>query len=270
MNTNYVYIIKEREFLKTNENIYKLGRTAQNGLKRFNSYPKGSELIILRKCVDCKKYERELILLFKNKFILRKDIGREYFEAEEDEIVNEFNDYFSNCQPKKKGISNRALNLKPKKKLQKIKKIKNIKKCKQIFNLSVKNTNKLSQKIPIKKNILPDLEDISDNEYSDKDLDTFLSKENILLHSEDLRLKMFLNKLLVIDLKTFLIKMKMTVPRNKNEIINNILSTKKNINCILNILTISDLKKICQRLNIKTKSRFKKNDYINVLTQINK
>ena len=30
---NYIYLLQEREFLKTNENIYKIGKTMQENLK---------------------------------------------------------------------------------------------------------------------------------------------------------------------------------------------------------------------------------------------
>ncbi len=40
-----IYLIIEREFLKTDENIIKIGKTTQPLLKRYNSYPKGSKLM---------------------------------------------------------------------------------------------------------------------------------------------------------------------------------------------------------------------------------
>jgi len=79
--TNYIYLVKEREFIKTKENIYKIGRSKQENTKRFLQYPKGSELIIQSRCIDCIKTEKILINLFKTKFIHRRDIGNEYFEG---------------------------------------------------------------------------------------------------------------------------------------------------------------------------------------------
>jgi len=79
--TNYIYLVKEREFIKTNENIYKIGRSKQENTKRFLQYPKGSELIIQARCIDCIKTEKILIELFKKEFIHRRDIGNEYFEG---------------------------------------------------------------------------------------------------------------------------------------------------------------------------------------------
>ena len=38
MSANYVYLIQEREFIKTNEKIYKLGKSKQEHNKRANQY----------------------------------------------------------------------------------------------------------------------------------------------------------------------------------------------------------------------------------------
>ena len=80
--TNYIYLVKEREFIKTKENIYKIGRSKQENTKRFLQYPKGSELILQETCIDCIKTEKMIINEFKKHFIHRKDIGHEYFEGD--------------------------------------------------------------------------------------------------------------------------------------------------------------------------------------------
>jgi len=41
----YIYLIREREFIKTNEPIYKIGKTKQPCLNRLYNYPKGTALI---------------------------------------------------------------------------------------------------------------------------------------------------------------------------------------------------------------------------------
>lgn len=78
----YVYLLQEREFIKTGEPIYKIGMTKQEGLKRFKSYPKGSRLLIHICCEDSRTVEREIIKLFCEKFKRRLDIGFEYFEGD--------------------------------------------------------------------------------------------------------------------------------------------------------------------------------------------
>lgn len=77
----YIYIMHVREFLNQNLNIYKIGRT-KDIIQRFSSYPKGT---IIKYCVfvhDIVLFEGELIKLFKDRFILRTDLGREYFEGD--------------------------------------------------------------------------------------------------------------------------------------------------------------------------------------------
>jgi hypothetical protein len=92
-NLNYIYLIKLREFIKTKENIYKIGKTKQENLSRVNSYPKGSILIIQIECDDCDKTEKELIKLFKEKYIHRKDIGNEYFEGLRKDMKKDISNY---------------------------------------------------------------------------------------------------------------------------------------------------------------------------------
>jgi hypothetical protein len=79
--TNYIYLLQEREFIKTKESIYKIGRTKKENHKRFNQYPKGSILLFQMICNNCVKVETDLIEQFKKKFKHRKDIGNEYFEG---------------------------------------------------------------------------------------------------------------------------------------------------------------------------------------------
>jgi hypothetical protein len=82
MTAQYIYLLKEREFIKTDENIYKIGRTCQENDKRVRSYPKGSVLLIQSICKNCVEFEALLIKKFKETFIHRKDIGNEYFDGD--------------------------------------------------------------------------------------------------------------------------------------------------------------------------------------------
>ena len=54
--TNYIYLLHEREHIRTSENVYKVGMTRQSNLDRFNNYPKGSILLFQMECIDCKVY----------------------------------------------------------------------------------------------------------------------------------------------------------------------------------------------------------------------
>lgn len=81
MMTNYIYLLQEREFIKTKENVYKIGMTKKENHKRFNQYPKGSILLFQIICNNCKNIETQIIKLFKEKYKQRRDIGSEYFEG---------------------------------------------------------------------------------------------------------------------------------------------------------------------------------------------
>jgi len=83
----YVYLLQEREFIKTGENIYKIGMTKQLGLKRFSSYPKGSALLFHIACNNSRQVELQIISDFIKRFKQRKDIGTEYFEGSYVEMI---------------------------------------------------------------------------------------------------------------------------------------------------------------------------------------
>ena len=90
----YVYIIQRVNLLDTN--IYKIGRTKQKCLKRVCNYPKGSELVLQVECKDCEKIERDVIKLFRSKYIFRPDIGNEYFEGEKKSMMIDMFDIVMN------------------------------------------------------------------------------------------------------------------------------------------------------------------------------
>ena len=78
---DYIYLLKEREFIKTGEDIFKMGRSSQFNDKRIKQYPKGSMVLLMIFCGNSKQIEIFLINKFKEIFIQRKDIGVEYFEG---------------------------------------------------------------------------------------------------------------------------------------------------------------------------------------------
>lgn len=86
--SNYIYLLQEREFIKTNDNVYKVGMTKKENHERFNQYPKGSILLFQMICNDCKNMEKIIIIKFKQHFKLRKDIGNEYFEGDYKNMVD--------------------------------------------------------------------------------------------------------------------------------------------------------------------------------------
>jgi len=79
---NYIYLLQEREFVNSNQSIYKIGKTKRENLTRFHQYPKNSLLLLQLQCLDnCDNIEKKLIESFKSKYKQRTDIGREYFEG---------------------------------------------------------------------------------------------------------------------------------------------------------------------------------------------
>jgi hypothetical protein len=92
----HLYLIKEREFIKTNENIFKIGKS-KNIKNRMPSYPKDSVLYYICFCRDIDIVEKFMIAHFSTVFIQRQDIGTEYFECiHENDICNQFVDIMKN------------------------------------------------------------------------------------------------------------------------------------------------------------------------------
>ena len=78
---NTVYLLIEREFIKTKEPIFKIGCSKQENDKRIKQYPKGSQLLLQIIVLDCVYIETKIKNMFKEKYIQRLDIGIEYFEG---------------------------------------------------------------------------------------------------------------------------------------------------------------------------------------------
>jgi hypothetical protein len=98
-NIGYIYIIQEREFYNLSKDIYKIGRTS-NIMNRFKDYPKNSNYCYFRQTNKFIIDEKELINIFKNNFIQRKDIGTEYFEGNLYSMIKTINNYYDNTDIK--------------------------------------------------------------------------------------------------------------------------------------------------------------------------
>jgi hypothetical protein len=88
---SYIYLIQEREFINSGENVFKIGRTRQENFERFKNYPKGSKILLHTICNDCDNAERKIKSYFKKIFISRKDYGSEYFEGSYLRMIFEMN-----------------------------------------------------------------------------------------------------------------------------------------------------------------------------------
>jgi phenolic acid decarboxylase len=88
----YVYIIRECDFVRLNEDIYKIGRTAKtNPEDRFQKYRKGTEIIGFFKVNDSIECENKIIKCFSNHANITKmnEYGKEYFQGDKNELLNE-------------------------------------------------------------------------------------------------------------------------------------------------------------------------------------
>lgn len=81
---HFVYMIQEREFLKSGESVYKIGKTTQVPNSRLAGYPKGSRVIYYLDVSfsGCHYMEKKLIQEFDRLYIQRADIGRESYEGD--------------------------------------------------------------------------------------------------------------------------------------------------------------------------------------------
>ena len=77
----YIYLLQTRESITNNEQVYKVGRTYQDELKRFNNYPKGSQLHLHISCLNSVEVERSIITDFNNLFQNVELYGKEYFKG---------------------------------------------------------------------------------------------------------------------------------------------------------------------------------------------
>lgn len=92
--TNLIYIIQEREFVNSGENVFKYGRTDQLMSHRIKGYSKGTEIILTHKCANNNKFDESALgTLLKSTFKSREDIGKEYIEGSREEISRVFMEF---------------------------------------------------------------------------------------------------------------------------------------------------------------------------------
>ena len=87
-----LYLIHTREFISTNKEIYKIGRSS-NIENRVRNYPNGSKIllaIINKNSIQC---EKDLIKKFKLTFTQKQFYGNEYFEGNKYEMIEIISNY---------------------------------------------------------------------------------------------------------------------------------------------------------------------------------
>lgn len=77
-----IYLLQTRESIKNDEHVYKIGRTCQDELKRFNEYPKGSVLHLHVSCYNSVCVERRILERFNRQFRNDPVYGSEYFHGD--------------------------------------------------------------------------------------------------------------------------------------------------------------------------------------------
>lgn len=93
--SEFIYILQEREFHNNNENVYKVGRT--KGFKnRMGCYPKGSKIKLVYPCEDSENIEKELLNIFDLLFCKRTDIGNEYYQGKIKDMCSTVTVFISN------------------------------------------------------------------------------------------------------------------------------------------------------------------------------
>jgi uncharacterized C2H2 Zn-finger protein len=88
----YIYILRECDFVRLNEDIYKIGRTSKtNPEDRFQKYRKGTEIIGFFKVNDSIECENKIIKCFSNHNNIKKmnEYGKEYFQGNRNELLKE-------------------------------------------------------------------------------------------------------------------------------------------------------------------------------------
>jgi len=88
MSIGYIYLLQEREFVRTKENIYKVGMTTQENLKRFCGYRGGYILLFQMCCKNAKTIEKKIIKLFKDTFTHEKKLGNETFSGDYKSMID--------------------------------------------------------------------------------------------------------------------------------------------------------------------------------------
>ena len=88
-----IYLIQLANFVTTNQNVYKIGRTEQSNMNnRLRNYDRGYELYIVMNVYDTLKVEKEILNTFNSEF-KRYNSGdyknsREYFMGDIDKMTD--------------------------------------------------------------------------------------------------------------------------------------------------------------------------------------
>ena len=84
----YIYLLRTREFIRLDENIYKIGKTTQEPNNRLKGY---SEIIYIISVKNCHETEQLCINKFKDEYVQKREYGIEYFEGNVKDMIKTIN-----------------------------------------------------------------------------------------------------------------------------------------------------------------------------------
>ncbi len=90
-----IYLLREREFVRLNEDVYKIGRSS-NIKNRMNNYPKSSNIELMIGCSDSVGVEKALLEIFRKQFKQMKEYGSEYFYGDKLEMIKIITNFINN------------------------------------------------------------------------------------------------------------------------------------------------------------------------------
>lgn len=83
----YVYLLQV--YPGSYSNIFKFGRTVRHFPERFKEYSRAQpKIILVLSCMFCDILEKRILKEIKSRYVMRNDIGKEYFEGPIQEIKN--------------------------------------------------------------------------------------------------------------------------------------------------------------------------------------
>ena len=90
-----MYLIHTREMVNANKDIYKIGSSIDLD-KKIKQYPNGSNILLLFTCINSKSCEKNLLKLFKERFIQKSYYGTKYFQGNSSLMIREICNYVIN------------------------------------------------------------------------------------------------------------------------------------------------------------------------------
>ena len=98
-NHKYCYLIKEREFVKTGESIYRIGKSSFGYKHRIAKCPKNSVVFVIAKVYDCNISLKNIIKHFNKLFKKRTDLGKHCYQGDINSIIRAFNNVAYSKEP---------------------------------------------------------------------------------------------------------------------------------------------------------------------------